>query len=691
MSGTKETGLPLSDDLQPSPIGRWIAFGLILSLLAGVFSMVIKTMMPDRDYPEITDYKPWSEEVIETARAIPVQENGRIKPLETYAGFTLLGMRGDRGIRVIGEDGRKIKIGPVEWMLDALFRPELARKLPTFRVDNSDVFETIGMRGKEKRDRYSYDELKPHLAELTTVAAEFDQLSQKGAELTTVQKQTRELNYNVGVFEQFLSHFDFVRYGVEFQGLSEDGSADHKPMSVALSMAPVLQEAMSKVSSPDQLPQRLGYIIQQVHMLANRSARGLVIFPPDDKEKEPWRASGNLIFETIVTAEHENPKQAIEDINRMEQLVASSRSDDEKVFPAALRTLKDDIEKRARERGEYRAIPTELKYNKSKWFFRATFFAFMPACLFLVLSWLSPRSFFARIMMILVWIGSISGLIAIIAGTVQRMIITQRPPVTGLYDTIPFITATVIMVAVVVEILTRRRIAIAIAPIIGFTGLVMARLFEYGDASDPNDPLIAVLRSNFWLTTHVLTITLGYAGGFITAAFGLVYVFMRILKLDGGDKSVRRLLTRMTYGCVCFTLFLSLIGTVLGGIWANYSWGRFWGWDPKENGALLIVIWMLFILHARMGGIIREWGMNLCAIFGAMVVTFSWWHVNLLNVGLHSYGFSESRKLAVFIFYGMIGAVLLVGIGFAIHDYYSAKAKKRPRSTTSPLPEGAGG
>mgnify|MGYP002527177772 CR=1 FL=1 len=106
------------------------------------------------------------------------------------------------------------------------------------------------------------------------------------------------------------------------------------------------------------------------------------------------------------------------------------------------------------------------------------------------------------------------------------------------------------IVAIIVELLTRRRVALAIAPIIGFTGLVIARLFEYGDASDPNDPLLAVLRSNFWLTTHVLTITFGYAAGFVTAAFGLVYMFMRILKLDGGDKSVRRFLTRMTYGCV---------------------------------------------------------------------------------------------------------------------------------------------
>jgi len=357
--------------------------------------------------------------------------------------------------------------------------------------------------------------------------------------------------------------------------------------------------------------------------------------------------------------------------------MATTISEDKDAFAAAFKKLQGNVEERARARGEYRAVPWELSYNKANWFFRATFLAFVPACLFLVLSWLSPKSTFAKVMTWLVWSFSIAGVAAIVVGTAQRVIITQRPPVTGLYDTIPFITAALIIVAMIAELLTRRRIAIAIAPIVGFTGLVLARLFEYGDASDPNDPLLAVLRSNFWLTTHVLTITFGYAAGFLTAAFGLVYLFMRILKLDGGDKSVRRFITRMTYGCVCFTLFLSLVGTVLGGIWANYSWGRFWGWDPKENGALLIVIWMIFILHARMGGIIREWGTNLCAIFGAVIVTFSWWHVNLLGVGLHSYGFSESRKLAVFIFYGMIGVVILVGFGFAVYDRFNKQGKRQ--------------
>ena len=111
---------------------------------------------------------------------------------------------------------------------------------------------------------------------------------------------------------------------------------------------------------------------------------------------------------------------------------------------------------------------------------------------------------------------------------------------------------------------------------------------------------------------------------------------------------------RMVYGVICFATLFSLVGTILGGIWADQSWGRFWGWDPKENGALMIVLWSLAILHARLGGFIKEWGLHLTSIFGAIVVGFSWWHVNFLNVGLHNYGFAAEKKWAVMAFYGLM-------------------------------------
>ena len=210
--------------------------------------------------------------------------------------------------------------------------------------------------------------------------------------------------------------------------------------------------------------------------------------------------------------------------------------------------------------------------------------------------------------------------------------------------------------------MSRRKLALGLAPFIGFFLLVLSWIYEREEGIDNLEPLIAVLRSNFWLTVHVPTITFGYAAGLAAWLFGAVSIFVRMLGLDKDDLSLRKLISRMTYGSVCFTLLLSLIGTVTGGIWANDSWGRFWGWDPKENGALMIVLWTLFILHARLGGIIKEWGLHLAAVITGPIVVFSWWHVNLLGVGLHSYGFSDSKANAVNLFYLVNAILFLVGL-----------------------------
>ena len=106
----------------------------------------------------------------------------------------------------------------------------------------------------------------------------------------------------------------------------------------------------------------------------------------------------------------------------------------------------------------------------------------------------------------------------------------------------------------------------------------------------------------------------------------------------------------MVYGIVCFATADQFYGTILGGIWADQSWGRFWGWDPKENGALLIVLWNAIILHARWGGLIKERGLMALAVFGNIVTSFSWFGVNMLGIGLHSYGFMDAALFWLMVF-----------------------------------------
>jgi hypothetical protein len=118
----------------------------------------------------------------------------------------------------------------------------------------------------------------------------------------------------------------------------------------------------------------------------------------------------------------------------------------------------------------------------------------------------------------------------------------------------------------------------------------------------------------------------------------------------------------MVYGIICFATLFSFVGTVLGGIWADQSWGRFWGWDPKENGALLIVIWNALILHVRWGDLLGDRGIMNLAVFGNIVTSFSWFGVNMLGIGLHSYGFMDAAFQWLMIFIGSQCFIIAVGL-----------------------------
>jgi len=169
----------------------------------------------------------------------------------------------------------------------------------------------------------------------------------------------------------------------------------------------------------------------------------------------------------------------------------------------------------------------------------------------------------------------------------------------------------------------------------------------------------AVLDSNFWLATHVVTITIGYSGTFLAGSIAIGYTLWKHLAKNP-DPETANSLVGMAYGIICFSLLFSFVGTVLGGIWADQSWGRFWGWDPKENGALLIVLWNAIILHARWGGYAREKGTMAMAIFGNIITSLSWFGVNMLGVGLHSYGFMD--KAFVWLSAFIASQLILIGL-----------------------------
>jgi ABC-type transport system involved in cytochrome c biogenesis permease subunit len=663
-----------------SNAGRQIAAALAVTGLVAVFYQVVADNMPKGDVRKVEGYTPWAEETVTAAETLPVQDGGRVKPLATYAGFTMLGLHGARSMKIEIPGKGEITLKPVPWMLDVLFRPRLAIQQPTFRVDNSAVLEAIGVKARGKRDRYSYADIEGGREKL-------HRLSQSYAKIETekrdpLQNQVLDLGANVRTYESLLGYFSFARFGVSMQGSAEGGGEDKRADLSAMMYATTTPEIRKQLdqsrSGGTPVEPRLENLLRQVVDASNLAKSGLMILPPADRTDKTWKSAGNAIMD-VVEGTTKDLQTPIDDISALESLTRSIQTD-EAAFRGELVSFCQKTTRRAATRGEGENIGVEATYYRKNWFLNALVF-FLAGSVAALGMGILGRSGAGRVCYWITLASCVAGLAYCVIAITMRCVIMWRPPVGNLYDTVVFIAAAVVALSLFLEWLVPRRFALGIAPVLGALLIVLARRFELGDAKDHMDPLVAVLNSNYWLTIHVITITLGYSAGLLGAFLSTGYVLMRGLDLDGGDEALRRVLTRVVYGMICFTAFLSLVGTVLGGIWANDSWGRFWGWDPKENGALLIVLWTLAILHARLGGFLHEWGLHLASVFTAIVVTFSWWHVNFLGVGLHNYGFT-SGKDTIWMFYGCMAVILLFGVGSMIFE------KTRPGPPIEPDGEG---
>jgi ABC-type transport system involved in cytochrome c biogenesis permease subunit len=314
-----------------------------------------------------------------------------------------------------------------------------------------------------------------------------------------------------------------------------------------------------------------------------------------------------------------------------------------------------------------RKVTFEVLYNQLSPFYHATVFVLGA------LSWLVWTEPLRRASM---WLLTLTFAIHTIA-LVARIDISGRPPVTNLYSSAVFIGWACVLLAMVFERLYGMGLGNIAASVIGFLTLLVANFLSLD--GDTFIVLQAVLDTQFWLATHVVCITLGYATTFLAGGLGLLYVLLaHVLPALADDE--RRQLTRMIYGTLCFAIFFSFVGTVLGGLWADDSWGRFWGWDPKENGALIIVLYNALVLHARWGGLVTARGLALLAIGGNIVTAWSWFGVNALGVGLHAYGGSDSNT-ALWLLTFAASQLGIIVLGAAPRQWYaSLRMFRRKRS-----------
>ena len=626
----------------------------------------------------------WDEETLRLFAEIPILDGGRVKPLDTYAAFTLLKLNGKRFYVVNDANGDRIgKLTPMEWLLDCLFYPEVANEYKSIRVDDSEILRSIGVTPTDDRqDYYSYTELALGRETLLKFAMQYSEIESN--KRTPSQVHILNLWSNLSTFESVTHYLDFTRKTVNagdsallsriFPDMSivlvAEVTQNLKEFALALQ---ALQVAVAEEEDPTKYEHEqhvLNDISSKFDMVVNRGT-GLALIPPADPSNRDWRTPSAVVWEALELTQYDIKE--LEVLGALERLGGSAGN--EILFKQELRNYHSLVVAQTQARSEYAKVPMEISFYKAKFFFYAQWL-FVLSFVVVSLSWLNlPNKLLARVATVTVSVP----LVLLVAGITYRCILRSRPPVSTLYETILFITATAVLVALCMEYFNRQRIALSIASILGVSGMFLANKFELSNGTDTMPSLVAVLDTNFWLSTHVTTIVIGYAAGLLAAAIAHIYIFGKLFGFKKNDAKFYQTVTRMVYGIVCFGLLFSFIGTVLGGIWANYSWGRFWGWDPKENGAALIVLCNLAILHARMGGYIRQLGMHMAAIFTGGVVAFSWWGVNELGVGLHAYGFTDGVWGALMTFWYLEGIVILLGAAVFFRGQFHKAIEKRAK------------
>ena len=282
---------------------------------------------------------------------------------------------------------------------------------------------------------------------------------------------------------------------------------------------------------------------------------------------------------------------------------------------------------------DMRKIRLELHYNNLHPFKWAWIIYLVCAISCLLMS-IFPHNYWYKIS----WISVVLGFVLHTYGFAIRIVLAGRPPVTNMYETVVWVSWGAVLFAMFFEWRKKTKHLLLPAAAVASFCLILGDLAPtILDASI--QPLEPVLRSNLWLTVHVLTITISYAAFFLAFALGDQALFFMIKNEDYYRERILAI-SQSIYKVMQVGVVLLAAGTILGGVWADYSWGRFWGWDPKETWALIALLGYLAIMHARIAGLIHYRGIIISAILVFSLVIMAWYGVNyILGAGLHSYGF----------------------------------------------------
>ena len=514
---------------------------------------------------------------------IPLQDEGRIKPLDTFARNHLLAFYGKRSIK-------ELDMGATDWIINLILDPENGRDQKIFNIRNPEVASSLFLDWTNEH-KYSFNQITPGLSEQSSMLEMIDQ--KDASDRTVYEKQLYEISRNILRFEE-ISYLKALKF----------------------------------------------------------------IPPSNNSESGEWLSPFDFILKGIPANENQ---EAI--LNSLQMYLANRLAGNDLEMSSALNRYEMAL-------STFQGINVKVdSLKKETWMNRVNLFyislgLYLLSFIFLSISWMIKPILLNRVAFSLL----IAGTVMHGYGIFLRMQIMERPPVTTLYESVIFVSLIIMTLAVLLEYFRKDGLGIFVGSV---SGSVLHYVgFSYAADGDTLGMLVAVLNSNFWLATHVTTITIGYGASLMAGCVGHLYL---IQEIRGVNSASLKSIFNNLFGITLLALFFTLFGTILGGIWADQSWGRFWGWDPKENGALLIVLWQLMMIHMRLSGLAKPKEFALGMALNNIIVAIAWFGVNLLQIGLHSYGFDDGVARNLFMFIGF-------EIIFCLGTYYWPSLRIKLRS-----------
>jgi|GEM_PF-144942 len=630
----------------------------------------------------------------------PILHDGRIKTMDSFARYHLQRFSGKEKI----EHNDEVLTAP-EWMADVIFAPDSASDINVFLIDNHDVLHMLGLRAEKGKRLFSYNDIREGLLKtaprvdtlLKSLRADsankpqedgelllalhehaliYLQLTQSLSALTplnnTISTETLQLYFSDETLKRgFITYMDLKsaisRIEKDVQSIMREHGGDLKLFSAreaelyALSMR---FASLNDVAAPNNILR----VFPVSAEILDESVRLELLFAPWATIRNGYIDSSNMKF-----------------LDKWISLNIAYNLELQNTFSRLSYTLYEhSIEHIAERSGmETSALHNKLRfenaYNKAAPFYKALYLVIIAAIIFIVITIAdSTKGYSAQprknrhnlVQKVLLGAGFSAVIIAIVlmlAGTGVRVWIMDRPPVGTLYESVLFVALVLLGCLTVLTIRTKQYGVMAAGLIV--CALMLLQAVVLGHAQDDFKVLDAVLNTNFWLATHVLFVTIGYGWCFLTAAAAHWFLLQACLFRDKSATILRygspeiRLITMNAL----IAFFFVTVGTILGGIWADQSWGRFWGWDPKENGALLIVLWIAWLLHGKISRDIKPLFYVAFMAFLSVIVAVAWFGVNLLSIGLHSYGFTSETAISL----GSFAAAEIIIIGaMAIYLQY---------------------